>query len=288
MPDRPPSPTLVEGVLWIVTKPVGFVQYDFSFEDQFQCTHPYQIDREITAIARLGSAPDYPARYAEMAEWGIRLIHTPEQYQRSSLLPHWYPLIKELTPRSRWYDILPTAEAILSEFELPVFIKGERQTNKHSRSQSIIETQDELNRLLDEWSSETILWWQRLVCREFVPLCPVSTDHGSGIPKSYEFRTFWFHGQLMGAGRYWIAEQYSILPNELSEVEEIGKAITDKLNVPFLVIDFAKTSNGHWIVIECNDGQDSGYAGVNAREMWRKVISILRKENDEPRPKLFD
>jgi hypothetical protein len=32
-----------------------------------------------------------------------------------------------------------------------------------------------------------------------------------------------------------------------------------------------------WLVIECNDGQDSCYAGVNAWEMWRQVIQQLSR-----------
>jgi hypothetical protein len=88
---RPPSPTLVDNILWVVWNPIGFAQYDFAFEEHFPCSHPIFLDREITAIARSGSALDYPQRCAEMAEWGIRLINSPEHYQRSSLPPHWYP-----------------------------------------------------------------------------------------------------------------------------------------------------------------------------------------------------
>jgi hypothetical protein len=175
-----------------------------------------------------------------------------------------------------WFDTIPTAEQVASHFEFPIFVKGERQTNQHARSQCIIESKEHLQRLLEEWSSETILWWQRLVCREFLPLRPVADDLGATIPKSYEFRTFWFHGELAGAGRYWVSEDYELSPRGLQKIREIGSEVAARLQVPFLVIDFAETRDGRWIVIECNDGQDSGYAGVNARAMWQKVISQLR------------
>ena len=114
------------------------------------------------------------------------------------------------------------------------------------------------------------------MCREFVPLRPVADDHGAALPKSYEFRTFWFRGELVGAGRYWVSEDYELSSLGLEKIREIGREVAARLQVPFLVIDFAETRDGRWIVIECNDGQDSGYAGVNARAMWQEVIELLR------------
>lgn len=47
-----------------------------------------------------------------------------------------------------------------------------------------------------------------------------------------------------------------------------------RLGVPFLVVDVAQTEAGRWIVIECNDGQESGYAGVQPRALWRRILDI--------------
>jgi hypothetical protein len=33
-------------------------------------------------------------------------------------------------------------------------------------------------------------------------------------------------------------------------------------------------ADGDWIVIELNDGQESGYAGVNRLQLWQKIIDI--------------
>jgi hypothetical protein len=42
------------------------------------------------------------------------------------------------------------------------------------------------------------------------------------------------------------------------------------------VVDVAQTAEGEWIVIECNDGQDAGYAGVKAMAMWGRVVEVER------------
>ncbi|HYE21520.1 MAG TPA: hypothetical protein VEA69_23945, partial [Tepidisphaeraceae bacterium] len=137
MDDRP-NIALVEDALWVVTQPTGMPAYDFTFEGFFACRHPFCLPDQVTAVARMGAAPDYPARYSELLERGIRLVHTPEEYERTSLLPRWYPLIEDLTPRSAWWeDRRPTADEIELRFAWPVFLKGVRQTSKHQRSLSV-------------------------------------------------------------------------------------------------------------------------------------------------------
>ena len=65
----------------------------------------------------------------------------------------------------------------------------------------------------------------------------------------------------------------------VSAHESIGIADPDagrlarRLRVPFLVVDFAKTADGRWIVIECNDGQESGYAAASPRAIWEAVLA---------------
>jgi hypothetical protein len=40
----------------------------------------------------------------------------------------------------------------------------------------------------------------------------------------------------------------------------------------FVVIDLAQTITGKWIVIECNDGMESGYAGASPFAIWQAII----------------
>jgi len=47
------------------------------------------------------------------------------------------------------------------------------------------------------------------------------------------------------------------------------------MNVAFLTIDLAQTIDGDWIVIECNDGQDSGYMGCKPMLLWRNLLNLL-------------
>ena len=52
-----------------------------------------------------------------------------------------------------------------------------------------------------------------------------------------------------------------------------GKAAR-RIDVDFLFVDVAQTAQGQWIVIEINDGQRSGYAGVPPIPLWRSIIEL--------------
>ncbi len=269
--------TCVEDTLWCVVSPTGDPTYDFSFEEQFACRHPWQLDGQVRAVARMGAASDYAQRYHNLREQGVELIHTPEEYRRTSELPVWYPLIDDLTPRSVWFEQLPPADQIEDQFDWPVFLKGERQTSRHQRRLSIIESRRQFEEVMSEWQRDPILAWQRVVCREYVPLRRIDTiDTSHNMPRSFEFRSFWWNNRCVGIGEYWVAEHYKPTDDEMVELLKTAQAAVDRIDVTFLVVDVAQTAEGDWIVIEVNDGQDSGYGGVPRRAMWQHIVDIER------------
>jgi hypothetical protein len=220
----------------------------------------------------MGATPDYPQRFAGLLELGIRLMHSPEDYERTSYPPNWYPFIKDLTPKSLWYSTPPTADEVEEHFTWPVFMKGERQTSGHDGALAIVRDREQFQRVLEAWRRDPILHWQRIVVREFVPLRPVGGMATTGIPKSCEFRCFAWRGRCVSIGRYWISESYELTPQEQREVTKLVNEAASRLNVIFLVVDVALSRTGRWIVIECNDGQDSGYAGNNPLILWRRIL----------------
>lgn len=53
--------------------------------------------------------------------------------------------------------------------------------------------------------------------------------------------------------------------------------VARRIGAPFLVIDVAQTLEGNWIAIECNDGQESGYAGIPPIGLWNTLIDVERR-----------
>ena len=274
----------IENKLWCISATTGDPTYDFTFEQQFACRHPYRLDQPITAISRLGATSDYPSRFQDLCTAGTTLVHTPEQYRLTSELPAWYPLLEDLTPRSAWFDEPPPVSEIENRFDWPVFLKGERQTSRHQRHLSIIEHAEQYASVTAAWRRDPILAWQRVVCREFVPLRRVdAVENTYMMPRSFEFRSFWWHGHCVGYGRYWTAETYQATHVERDAMLAVAGEAASRLGVAFLVVDVAQTVEGQWIVIEVNDGQDAGYAGVPRRAMWQRIIDLIGT-TDQLRP----
>jgi hypothetical protein len=269
-----PEFLLVDETLPALVARTGLPAYDFDFRTFFPCRPARACPAGAAAVARVGAFENYEQWHAEKSAEGVSLLHTPEEHLRCSQLPHWYPLISDLTPRSRWYADAPGAEDVEREFGWPVFVKGGRQTSRHRRSLSIVRTAGEYRAAVAAYRADPILRWQTMVVREFVPLRPVEDGGGDRIPASFEFRTFWWRGRCVGAGRYWWdGRRYDWAAGERREAMALAGEAARRLNVGFLVVDVAMTALGRWVVIECNDGQESGYAGVAPLALWANVLA---------------
>lgn len=267
----------MEESLWVANKPVGVSAYDFKFEPLFRCRRPYAPSVGSELICRIGAIENYKKSYEIFKENGFSLVNSVEEHERASELSCWYPLIEFCTPRSKWYEEVPSIYDIENDFNYPIFIKGSRQTAKHSESLSVARNRDECLAILKEYQLNPILHWQQLVCREFVELEPVKSVKSEKVSTSFEFRSFWYKGRIVGVGHYWSEfVQYGWSASQEAEALKLAATVSSKVSVPFLVIDLALTKDGSWIVIECNDGQESGYAGIKPIVLWKNIVEIER------------
>jgi len=252
----------------------NFDIYDFDFRQYFE-TKPVITGTTFPVILRIGAIEEYESLSDALVEFGLCLINSVKQHEMASLLPNWYPRIKEFTARSVWYETLPTAETILAEFTFPVFLKGERQTNRHSQSMSIANNLADLENILHYWKQDKVLGWQRLICRDFIKLEKIAERVGDKIQPSKEFRIFLWKNIAVGIGHYWTEfDKIELTINERLHIIKLAEEVSKIVDVPFLVVDIAKKADGDWIVIELNDGQESGYAGVNRLQLWQKIIDL--------------
>ncbi len=254
---------LLNSKLWLITQHQNLPIYDFDFARYFPLHRPVTSPGNITAIARIGGFGDYEQHGRDLLALGISLIHSPEQHHRCSELHLWYPLFHDLTPKSIVFDGPPDIDRISHELGWPIFMKGSRQTSRHKKSLSIIQDPDHLRRALEQYQQDDILHWQQLACRQFVPLRKIEDiEHQDRLPSSFEFRTFWWKNNLVGFGRYWWGgKDYTPTPAERSAAIDLAAEAARRINVPFLVI-------------ECNDAQESGYAGVHPVSLWQNILDL--------------
>lgn len=269
---------LLDQSLPLLVKKTGVSIYDFAFEQYFPVQRLACSDPSCSVIARIGAIADYPDRFHALEAEGTRLTHTPEEHERCSTLPGWYPLLLDLTPRSIWFDEPPEATDLGSLLGWPVFIKGARQTSRHQRSLCIIDGPESFSVAMEAWQRDPILRWQQVVCREFIPLRIIDDSDPTRLPVAFEYRTFWWRGQLVGIGPYWWqARPYRLTRHEEAQAISLGMEAARRVAVSLLVVDLAQTATGQWIVIECNDGQESGYAGISPVALWQRILMIERE-----------
>lgn len=267
----------LENTLAVVSRPVGVAVYDFDFALYFQCRHPPSFEPDTPCVLRVGAVEGYAALYAELLELGLRPVNSPEQHDLASELEHWYPLLRDITPRTRVFERLPPVDAIEAEFAWPIFLKGSRQTSKHNAKLSVIGGREQYAWAVQQYQCDPVLHWQRPAVREFVPLAPVAGGIAGKVPASMEFRSFWWRGRCVGWGRYWYqAAEYAC--HDIDTGLELAAEAASRLRVPFLVVDIAKAVDGRWIVIECNDAQESGYAAAAPRAIWEAVLALAAAE----------
>lgn len=264
----------LESSFWIAERKTQVALYDFAFSPLFQIARPWH-KASGTLVARIGAIADYEQLYHQYLEHGLSLVNTPKQHQLASELEYWYPLVADLSPRSKVYETFPSAHNVKADFEYPVFIKGNRQTAKHNPELSIARNDKELEWIAKAYTENSILHWQKVVVREFVDLKPLEVQVPGKMKLSLEFRTFWWKGVCVGHGSYWSQyAQYACTPTEKEEGLKLAKKAVNVLKVPFIVIDLALNVKGEWILIECNDGQESGYCGVDKAKLWRQVLAL--------------
>lgn len=261
----------INGKLIVRCETVGIPNYDFDFDLHFPCSHPSRFQPGEKCVLRVGPVLDYRAMCRELSEIGLAPVNSPEHYARASELEGWYPRIPDLTPRSRVVEKFPDAKVVEEEFGWPVFVKGSRQTSRHNPESSVIASAGQYEALRRSWDTDAILRWQKPAFREFVQLAPVAGGLAGKIRPSCEFRSFWWHGTCVGWGQYW----FQVPPYDTKGVEAglaMASEAARRLEIPFLVIDFAKKADGTWTLIECNDGQESGYAAINPFPLWRAIL----------------
>ncbi len=263
----------IAGKFIVCSEQVGISAYDFDFDLHFDSDHPYRIDGEELCVLRVGPIADYASTFDEYLENGLRLVNSPSEHALASELENWYPFIEELTPRTLVFDVLPSADEIELHFTWPIFMKGSRQTSKHNPDLAIIASRAHYELAALAYQGDPILHWQKPVIREFIPLMPAAGTVAGKVRPSIEYRSFWWRGQCVGWGRYW----YQVAPYDCADIEAglaVAQSAARRVDVPFLVIDFAKTATGNWIVIECNDAQESGYAGTAPVALWQRVLAL--------------
>lgn len=227
-------------------------------------------------IGRYSTLPNYKELENDLAILGSRLINTYEQHNYIASFEY-YSDICNYTPKT-WFNLKDIPD------DKRLFIKGRTNSKKHDYPKSCLSNnRAEASEIYLNLMSDSLIGSQGVVFREFVELEKLE-DSVSGLPISNEWRIFFMGDNVVDYGYYWSyiddLSKIKLVENEfisdgLPFAKKIAKKIAKKTS--FFVIDIAKKKSGDWIVVEVNDGQQSGLSLIDESLFYMKLSDTINK-----------
>ena len=224
-------------------------------------------------IPRYSALPWNKELCEDILEMGGTPINTYRQHCYVADVRNWYYDLGDMTPRT-WFalDQIPRDGG-------PFFVKGATNSKKllwntHAYAEDCRAATDVYLRL----AQDSTIGVQPIYIREFVPLNRLATGLND-LPISEEFRFFVLDGKVVASGFYWsshVDELDRVYTSDVVPQDFIQKVIDlVSPHVRFWVFDVARTATGNWIVIELNDGCQSGLSEIKPLAFYRALASAL-------------
>lgn len=248
--------------------------YDFEFEKYLTFRHPIYLPESARCIARVGAIADYQQFFDTLSTAGLSLINEPDQSRRANNLQIWAPLLADLTPATLVFDGAVDVARVEDELGYPLFVKTVQQTLGHRRDLAFVDDREGLLRSITAYRSAPTLAGQALAIRKRVPLRKLKQQGpAERVPACVEYRVFLLYGSIVGLGAYWTEGRSKNLDAHEEEVRTLALQVHARLQVPFLTVDIGQLEDGSFSVIETNDAQECGYAGIEPHSLWENVIA---------------
>ena len=207
-------------------------------------------------IPRYSALPFYKELEYDVNNLGSGLINSYKQHRYVADLMNYVEDLGDLTPKT-WMRLEDIDE------DGPFILKGETNSKKflfdsHFFAQTKRDAIDVYCRLMDDGMISD----QHIYIRKFIPLKNYLIGL-RGLPISDEYRFFILDGKVISGGYYWSNYDEEDLghktdPKSVPE-DFLNLAISKTCDkIRFYAMDVAQTAEGKWIVIELNDGQQSG------------------------------
>lgn len=206
----------------------------------------------------------------EVESLGSQLVNSYAQHRNIADLSNWVELLEGLTPPAFGIEDIP----YLPEGEW--IMKGETNSKKNSWFESCYAPRTgDLVRLMLSNSSDTVLGSQRLFIRPYQEYRQIATAV-DGRPVFNERRVFIYQGEIVSIGDYWVS-----VPEALGVVARDENSFRSTLDLAvsktrdlaqFYVIDMAEYEDGHWGVVELNDGTMSGLSANDPSKLWKILV----------------
>ncbi len=212
--------------------------------------------------------------YTKLADCGIILINSPEEYERYHLLPGWYNDYINETPKTVWTlgnkleDVLQKAKDLEGSYVVKDYVKSRKHEWYDSCFIRDIRDKDALVKVIGnfiERQGENLVGG--VVLRKYEKLKQIGFHEQSGMPLSEEYRVFIYEGRILAVDDYWTKQSDVCISDE--EYAWV-KSVAERVKSNFVTVDLARKEDGSLIIMEFGDGQVSGLQQLKAEEFYRR------------------
>lgn len=195
----------------------------------------------------------YDFLYKSLISSNLYLINTLEQYLNCHYYPNVYDKIKQLSPKSTWFDdisdesIIHNKNTMSCDIIIKDYVKSEKYSSDLFMLSKSLSNEDFCEKVNEFKLSRGKLFNKGIVFKEFLNLKKFGD-------KTNEFRIFVYNKNIISASQN-TELGFGDVPN-LDFLNEIIQSIDSN----FYTIDIAELDSGDWIILETGDGSVSGLA----------------------------
>jgi len=259
--------------------PIILFRKDFDSEEEFEIAKQYfdvveyrsEIPKDSLVIPRFSALPYYNELEVDVKNLGSKLINTHRQHLWIANFEY-YEHIKEYTPES-WFE----HEFPYSNDEGPFVLKGLTNSRKFRwNTHMFAPNRHTAIQIGSELMQDPMISQQGIVYRKYVPLKTFEIGIND-LPFTNEFRFFFYKEELLTYGFYWSTME----DPELGKLDEDGLQLARTVAkiaaeyVDFFVLDIGEKEEGGWIVIEINDGSQSGLSENSPHNLYAALKKVL-------------
>lgn len=260
-------------------EPIILFRHDRNTEDEknIALQHFNVTDSRVNlgknlVIGRYSVLPFYHELERDLWRQESRLINSFQEHQYVANFDY-YQDLKDFTAPT-WFRL----EDVPKDSG-PWIVKGRTNSRKFDWAESMFA--EDWKALVNLWmrlSKDHLLGPQGLVARKFLSLELV--EEGLTQPMFNEHRFFFYKGNLLSHGYYWSSgEKVGEVTSEgISFAHKIAQQVRE--NIPFVVIDIARRTDGSWVLIELNDGQMSGLSENDPNQLYANLAAVLQGEKE--------
>jgi len=264
-------------------EPYIFIRESLADEEEIKAAGFYfrvvtrrtAIPRNSLVIPRYSALPFNKELEDDVENLGSKLINTHRQHMYVADLQNWYYDLKEFTPHT-WFKIHELPE------KGPFVLKGATNSKKYLFSTHMFaNNKNEAMYTFGNLIGDGYVGEQPIYTRQYIPLKKLCDPVGDCPPISEEYRFFVLDGKVVGKGFYWATYEDDI-DQEVSPdfvPQDFLNTVINKIkpHIRFFVVDVARTAEDTWIVVELNDGQQSGLSCVNPYDLYKNMRKVLEE-----------